>query len=169
MPLAALLGYGEARPIAAHAASTVVEGHVDPRNVALVGVRSYEPEEAELLGRLGVKVFDQAAVDAQGVRGALADAVRIARAAAGGYGISVDLDAVDPGDAPGVGTPVAGGVPGRELVAALGACCGDARFVALEIVEYNPHRDVGNRTARLVEEMIAAALALGDAPLPARL
>jgi arginase len=159
MPLAALLGYGEARPIAAHAASTVVEGHVDPRHVALVGVRSHEPEEAELLGRLGVKVFDQAAVDARGVREALAGAVAIARGAAGGYGISVDLDAVDPRDAPGVGTPVAGGVPGDELVAALGACCRDGRFRALEIVEYNPHRDVGHRTARLVEEMIAAALA----------
>jgi arginase len=159
MPLAALLGYGEARPIAAEAASTVVEGHLDPRYVALVGVRSHEPEEAALLDRLGVKVFDQQAVDARGVGDALGKAVAIARAAAGGYGLSVDLDAVDPGDAPGVGTPVAGGVPGRELVAALGACCGDARFVALEIVEYNPHRDKADRTARLVEDMIAAALA----------
>lgn len=159
MPLAALLGYGEARPIAAHAASTVVEGHLDPRHVALVGVRSYEPEEAGLLDRLGVKVFDQDAVDTRGVREALFEAVSIARGAAGGYGISVDLDAVDPRDAPGVGTPVANGVPGRELVAALGACCGDARFSALEIVEYNPHRDVDRRTAWLVEEMIAATLA----------
>ena len=159
MPLAALLGYGEARPIAAHATSTVVEGHVDPRHVALVGVRSHEPEEAELLDRLGVKVFPQQAVDERGVRKVFAAAVAIASAAAGGYGMSIDLDAVDPGDAPGVGTPVAGGVPGGELVAALSACCGDARFSALEIVEYNPHRDKANRTARLVEEMIAAALA----------
>ena len=159
MPLAALLGYGEAKPIAAHAASTVVEGHLDPRHVALVGVRSHEPEEAALLDRLGVKVFDQAAVDTRGVGDALGEAVAIARAAAGGYGMSIDLDAVDPGDAPGVGSPVAGGVPGRELVAALRACCDEARFVALEIVEYNPQRDVADRTAQLIEDMIAATLA----------
>jgi arginase len=159
MPLAALLGHGEARAIAAQSASIVVEGHLDPRYVSLVGVRSHEPEEAELLARLGVRVFGQDEVDARGVALVLADAVAIARAAAGGYGISVDLDAVDPGEAPGVGTPVAGGLGGTELVAALGACCRDAGYAALEIVEYNPHRDVDNRTARLVEDMIVAALA----------
>jgi arginase len=158
MPLAALLGYGEAKAAAARSASTVAQGQLDPRQVALVGVRSHEPEEAALLGRLGVRVFDQQAVNARGVGAVLGEAVSIARGAAGGYGISVDLDAVDPGDAPGVGTPVPGGVPGRELAAALGACCGDARFVALEIVEYNPHRDVGDRTARLVEDLVAATL-----------
>ena len=159
MPLAALLGYGEARAVAAQSESTVLEGHLDPRYVSLVGVRSHEPEEAELLARLGVKVFGQDEVDARGVARVLADAVAIARSAAGGYGLSVDLDAVDPSDAPGVGTPVAGGIPARELVAALGACCRDAGYCALEIVEYNPHRDVGDRTARLVEEMIVATLA----------
>ena len=159
MPLAALLGHGEARAIAAQSASIAVEGHLDPRYVSLVGVRSHEPEEAELLARLGVKVFGQDQVDARGVALVLADAVAIARAAAGGYGISVDLDAVDPDEAPGVGTPVAGGLGGRDLVAALGACCGDAGYAALEIVEYNPHRDVDNRTARLVEDMIVATLA----------
>lgn len=159
MPLAALLGHGEARAIAAQSASTVLEGHLDPRYVCLVGVRSHEPEEAELLARLGVKVYGQDEVDARGVALVLADAVSIARSAAAGYGISVDLDAVDPGEAPGVGTPVAGGIGARELVAALGACCRDAGYTALEIVEYNPHRDVDNRTARLVEDMIVATLA----------
>lgn len=159
MPLAALLGYGEARSIAAHAASTVVEGHLDPRHVSLVGVRSHEPAEAGLLGRLGVRVFAQEEVDARGVGPVLADAVAIARGAGGGYGISVDLDAVDPGEAPGVGTPVAGGLSARDLVTALGDCCNDSRLAALEIVEYNPHRDIANRTARVVEEMIVAILA----------
>ena len=159
MPLAALLGYGEARALAAHATSTIVEGHLDPAHVSLVGVRSHEPEEAELLARLGVKVFAQQEVDSRGVDAVLADAVAIARSAAGGYGISVDLDAVDPGEAPGVGTPVAGGIGARELIAALGACCGDAGLAALEIVEYNPHRDVANRTAQVIEDMIVATLA----------
>jgi arginase len=158
MPLAALLGYGEARVLTAQLASTVVEGHLDPRHVSLVGIRSYEPEEAALLARLGVRVFGQGQVDADGIESVLGEAVAIARSAAAGYGISLDLDVVDPREAPAVTTPVAGGIPARPLTAALANCCGDERLVALEIVEYNPHRDQGNCTARLVEEMIAAVL-----------
>jgi arginase len=158
MPLAALLGYGEARALTAQLASTVVEGHLEPRHVSLVGIRSYEPEEAALLARLGVRVFGQGQVDADGIESVLGEAVAIARSAAAGYGISLDLDVVDPREAPAVTTPVAGGIPARPLTAALAKCCGDERLVALEIVEYNPHRDQGNRTARLVEEMIAAVI-----------
>jgi arginase len=162
MPLAALLGYGEARTVTAQVASTVVEGHLDPRHVSLVGIRSYEPEEAALLGRLGVQVFDQQQINDRGVAAVLGDAVAIARAETAGYGISVDLDAVDPQEAPGVSTPVAGGIPGTGLVAALGACCADPGFLALEIAEYNPHRDQHNRTAQLIEEMMAAVLTPDD-------
>jgi arginase len=158
MPLAALLGYGEAKAVSAQVASTVTEGHLDPRHVSLVGIRSYEPEEAALLDRLGVRVFEQRQVDARGMHTVLGEAVAIARAETSGYGISLDLDALDPHEAPGVGTPVAGGIPAGPLTAALAACCGDEKLVALEIVEYNPHRDRHGRTARLVENLIAAVL-----------
>ena len=156
MPLAALLGIGEARPLSAHVASTVVEGHLDPRHVSLVGIRSYEPEEAALLRRLGVRVFGQKEVDARGIRTVLDEAVSIARQDTAGYGFSIDLDAVDPAEAPGVGTPVAGGIPADDLIAALDCCRNDPRLMALEIVEFNPHRDKADRTARIVEDMIAA-------------
>jgi arginase len=158
MPLAALLGYGEAKALSAQVASTVIEGHLDPRHVSLVGIRSHEPAEAELLDRLGVKVFDQSQVNARGIEAVLGEAVAIARTATSGYGISLDLDAVDPQEAPGVGSPVAGGIPARALTAALAACCGDETLVALEIVEYNPYRDRDGRTARLVENLMAAVL-----------
>ncbi len=157
MPLASLLGYGD-RALAAEVASIVIEGHLDPRHLSVVGIRSYEPEEAELLARLGVRVFDQQRIDTRGIEAVMAEAVAVARTGTAGYGISLDLDAVDPLDAPGVGTPEPGGIPARALLAALASCCGDARLAALEIVEYNPHRDIEHRTARLIEEMIAAVV-----------
>jgi arginase len=165
MPLAALLGHGDSHPLAAHAKSTVIEGHLDPARVALVGVRSHEPEEAELLARLGVKVFSQGEVNARGVEAVLDDALAIARAATAGYGISVDLDAIDPAEAPGVGSPVAGGISAGALIAALATCCGDGGLAALEIVEYNPYRDRGERTASVIEEMIAATIARPGRPM----
>jgi arginase len=97
-------------------------------------------------------------VNARGIEAVLGEAVAIARTATSGYGISLDLDAVDPQEAPGVGSPVAGGIPARALTAALAACCGDETLVALEIVEYNPYRDRDGRTARLVENLMAAVL-----------
>ena len=157
MPLASLLGYGD-RALAVEVATTVIEGQLDPRHLSVVGIRSYEPAEAELLARLGVRIFDQERIDTRGIEAVLAEAVAVARTATAGYGISLDLDAVDPMDAPGVGTPEPGGIPALPLLAALESCAGDARLAALEIVEYNPHRDIDQRTARLVEEMIASVV-----------
>ena len=150
MPLAALLGHG--------AGSMLDHGPLAASNVCLVGIRSYEPEEAELLARLGVRIFDIAEVERRGLAQVLDDAVEIASTGTAGYGFSIDLDAVDPGEAPGVGTPVAGGLAGVSLVDALRPHAADAALVALEIVEYNPRLDRGSRTAALVEEMIVALL-----------
>jgi arginase len=158
MPLAALLGHGE-RALAAQVAPTVVEGRLEPRHIGLVGVRSHEPEEAALLQRLGVRVFPQDAVAARGIEAVLGEALAVACAGTAGYGISIDLDALDPLDAPGVGTPVPGGIPAQPLIAALASRCGDARLAALEIAEYNPHHDIGGRTAAVVEAIAAALIA----------
>jgi arginase len=162
MPLAALLGYGGSRRLCADVANILTEGQLSPRHVCLVGIRSNEPEEAELLDRLGVKVFHMAEVEARGIGAVLGDAVRIARDATAGYGVSLDLDAIDPASAPGVGTPESGGVPAAPLITALADCARDPGFAAFEVVEYDPYRDVEGRTARLVEEVIAAVL--GAAP-----
>jgi arginase len=150
MPLAALLGHG--------AGSLPHDGPLRAPNVCLVGIRSYEPEEAALLSALGVRVFDIAEVERRGLAAVLDDAVEIATAGTAGYGFSIDLDAVDPGEAPGVGTPVEGGLAGGALVEALRSHARDPSLVALEIVEYNPRLDRGARTAALVEELIAALL-----------
>ena len=158
MPLAALLGHGASRQLAADVAEILHEGQLAPRHICLVGVRSHEPEEEALLKRLGVRIVHMEEVGARGLEAVMREAVDIARAETAGYGITLDLDAMDPIDAPGVGTPVHGGLAAPALVDALARCAGDPALVAFEVVEYNPHRDVERRTAQVVEDLIAAVL-----------
>ena len=158
MPLAALLGHGASRRLAANVSAILDEGQLAPGHICLVGVRSNEPEEAELLARLGVRVVEMEEIESRGIEAVLDEAIGIARSETAGYGVTLDLDAVDPQDAPGVGTPVRGGIPASALVRALGRCADDASLLALEVVEYNPHRDVDRRTAMIVEDVIAAIL-----------
>ena len=103
MPVACLLGYGD--PRLAVAGPEVL----DARRVCLVGVRSFEPQEAVLLDRLGVRVFLMGEVERRGLAEVVDEALAIARNGAGGYGVSLDLDALDPQDAPGVGSAVRDG------------------------------------------------------------
>lgn len=143
MPLAALLGHGDA-------ALTGIDGpeaKLLPEHVCLIGVRSFEAGEAALLQRLGVRVFDMDEVKRRGLAAVFDEALAIVRRAAGGYGVSVDLDALDPEEEPGVGTPVPGGLRRAELAAALSRLADDPAFIAMEIVEYNPRRDRGHATA----------------------
>ncbi len=159
MPLAALLGFGGRRCLPGEIATLVADPPVSASHSCLVGVRSYEREEAALIGALGVRVYGMKEIEARGMTAVMSEAVERASRAEAGYGVSIDLDAVDPVDAPGVGSPVSGGIPGRTLVESLYRCAADVRLLAVEIVEYNPHRDVGHRTATLIEELLQALLA----------
>jgi arginase len=154
MPVACLLGYGypELTEIA-HGAK------LDPKCVCLYGVRSYERGEAELLERLGVRVFFMEEIERRGVAETLQEALAIVTCASGGFGITLDLDAIDPGDAPGVGTPAPNGLRGAALVSALAECGGHPGLVGLEIVEYNPHHDRHAVTAGLAGDALVAILA----------
>ena len=158
MPLAALLGCGGSRRLAAQVASILTEGQISAAHTAVVGIRSFQPEEADLLNRLGVRRFGMEDINARGMAAVLNEAVAVSRQASAGYGLSIDLDAIDPRDAPGVGTPEPGGLAARDLVNALVRCMGDPRLVGLEIVEYNPYRDVEQRTVTVIEELLAAVL-----------
>lgn len=143
MPLAALLGHGDA-------ALTSIEGaeaKLLPEHVCLIGVRSFEAGEAALLHRLGVRVFGMDEVRERGLATVFAEALAIVRRGTAGFGVSIDLDALDPAEEPGVGTPVPGGLSRAELAAALAGLRNDAAFVAMEIVEYNPRRDRRHLTA----------------------
>ena len=153
MPLACVLGYGEASLTGIAGGATVA-----PQHVCIVGVRSYEKGEAALLQRLGVRIFPMREIKDLGLDTVLDEALKIAGVGTAGYGISVDLDAIDPLEAPGVGSPVRGGLGAAELINALEKHTGDAALRGLEIVEYNPHLDRNAQTIALVPAIAEALL-----------
>ena len=152
MPLAALLGHGDAALTSIDGA----EAKLLPEHVCLIGVRSYEAGEAALLHRLGVRVFEMDEVRRRGLADVFDEALAIVRRGTAGFGVSVDLDALDPAEEPGVGTPVPGGLTRAELAEALSDLRGDPGFVAMEIVEYNPRRDRGHATADAAGALVGA-------------
>jgi len=145
MPVAALLGQGSLS-----CGGAVIR----PENLCLLGVRSYEAPEAELLQQLGVRVMSMDEVNCLGVEAAMAEALTIAKTGTAGYGLSIDLDGLDPADAPGVGSPVVGGIRGAELLPVLTDLASDTQFRALEVAEFNPVNDVEQRTLQLVLQML---------------
>ncbi|MBI2308201.1 MAG: ornithine--oxo-acid transaminase [Rhodocyclales bacterium] len=151
MPLAALLGAGAPE-------MTEVEGPpLDARRVAVIGVRSYEPAEMQLLATYGVQVYGMAEIRHRGLRTVFAEALDIVGGDGRPFGISIDLDALDPAAVPGVSTPVADGLAVAELSAALAGLIRDGRCCAFEIAEYCPERDVSGLSARAAIELLEAA------------
>lgn len=152
MPLACLLGHGEASLTGLAGPAPALK----PGNVALIGVRSFEDGESDLLARLGVRVIFMDEVKARGLKPVLIEALGIAATGTVGFGLSIDLDALDPADAPGVGSKVAGGIRSHDLVAALVGLGRVPSFLGAEIVEYNPALDAGGVTAEVVRHLLAA-------------
>lgn len=152
MPLAWLLGQDD-DPLYG-----LATGVIEPQHVALVGVRSFEPEERERLEGLGVRIFYMEEVTKRGLQAVLAEAVAIATRGTTAFGITVDLDVVSPDEAPGVGTPVPGGVSGADLTRALEGIGGREDLAAVELVEYSPRLDPTGRSARVAIEILRAAL-----------
>ncbi len=152
MPLAALLGQCDG------ALDGLQDGALAPRHVCLVGVRSFEAPEAALLERLGVRVYGIEDVQRRGLERVLEDARAIANDGTSGYGVSIDLDVLDPHEAVAVATPAPFGLRGDELARALGAVGRDARLVAFELAEYCPRLDRDGATERLIGKLLVAAL-----------
>ena len=152
MPLASLFGCGDGE---LHEPGA---GALSPQHVCLVGVRSYEAEEASLLERLGVRIFFIEEIRRRGLAAVLDQALATVNRDTAGFGITIDLDALDPADAPGVALPVPDGIRAVALLEWLAANDGGGRLIALEIAEYFPRRDHDNRTAKLIAELIVAAL-----------
>lgn len=151
MPVAALLG--ETVP----GLSEIAGPLLDPARLVMIGVRSFEPAERQLLDRLGVRIVDAESVAARGLATVLADAR--AWLGSGPWGVSLDVDVIDPRAAPGVNTPAAGGLAAADLCLALRGMLRQRDCVGIEIAEYNPERDPDGRTARLLHELIDAIAA----------
>jgi arginase len=153
MPLAALIGYG---------APELVEllGYkpkVEPRNVAIVGVRDLDAKERRLVKDSGVHALTMRDIDERGMREVMSEALRFAMDDTDGVAVSLDMDVIDPSDAPGVGTPVRGGITYREAHLAMEMIADSEAMASLEIVEINPVIDLHNTTALLGVEMVLSA------------
>jgi arginase len=153
MPLAAALGLAgsefesNAWPLPA----------VDPARVALVGTRELDDGEKELIRDLGPRVFTMSEIDRVGMEPVIREALEVV-AGPNFVHVSLDMDALDPEIAPGVGTPVRGGLSFREAHLALELVAESGLAGSLEVVEVNPILDRENATAVLAVDLVASAL-----------
>ncbi|HSB75103.1 MAG TPA: arginase [Terriglobales bacterium] len=153
MPLAAIVGLGPPELTNIFGFSPKVL----PENCVIVGVRDVDATEKENIRRAGVEVFTMRDIDERGMRVVMEEALRMAGRGTAGYHISLDMDWIDPEDAPGVGTPVRGGATYREAHLAMEIIADHARMLSFEIVEVNPVIDEHNRTADLAVELTLSA------------
>src|SRR4030095_5101605 len=154
MPLAALLGYGvrELTNVAGFSPK------LDPRLCAHVGARDVGSGERELIRKLGVRFFTIREIDERGMAICMDEAIAIAAQSDAGYAVTFDVDALDPGDAPGSGTLVRGGLTYREAHLGMEKIAEAGGMRSLEVVEINTALDVNNKTAELGVELILSAL-----------
>jgi arginase len=155
MPLAALCGYGDPRLVRLAGNSP---RSVDPKNVIVLGARDLDAGERALLKQAGVTVLATELVDRIGMYEAVKRAIEIASRDTDGIYLSLDLDSLDPVFAPGVGTPVPGGLTYREAHLACELIAETGKHVAMDLVEVNPILDEHNRTAVVAVELAASAL-----------
>ncbi|MGH9689554.1 MAG: arginase [Candidatus Acidiferrales bacterium] len=154
MPLASIMGYGP-RELTELAG---IKPMVEPRNVVLVGTRELDARERRLVKESGVHIFTMRDIDERGMREVMAEALRFAGDDTAGIAVSLDMDFVDPSDAPGVGTPVRGGSTYREAHLALEMIADSRSMVSFELVEINPVIDLHNTTAILGAELLLSGL-----------
>ncbi len=154
MPLACCLGYGPRELTHLFDFAPKVEG----RNTVLIGLRDVDLRERPIVRESGVTAFTMRDIDECGLRNIMERAIRAASDGTAGFHLSLDMDAVDPDEAPGVGTPVRGGMTYREAHLAMETICDAGRMLSMEIVEVNPVLDDANRTALLGVELAMSAM-----------
>ncbi len=155
MPLAALCGLGDPRLTQIWDEETCA---VDPKKVAILGVRDLDPGEKTNLKEAGVMVMGMEQIDRFGIVAAVEQAIERVSQQADGIYLSFDMDVEDPRHAPGVGTPVAAGLTQREGHVACELIGETGRLIGMDIVEVNPILDVQNQTGALAVEFVLSAL-----------
>lgn len=154
MPLAHLLGAGNEDFYNIGSSKR----KINPTNLCLIGIRSFEEEEQKLLETLGVRIFYMHEVNARGFKAVFADALKIAKTGIKGYGVSIDLDGFDPSVAPATGSLEAGGLFEKEVLPELRKIANDTQFKALEITEFNPTLTGKEKTLKLMENLLESCL-----------
>jgi arginase len=153
MPVAALLGMepGALRDLLSWSPKVL------PKNTVLIGIRDVDETERENIRQAGVTVYTMRDIDELGLRTVMERAIPIAAEGTAGYHVSVDMDWVDPEDAPGVGTAVRGGATYREAHLAMEILADHGGMLSFELVEVNPILDEHNRTAELAVQLLCSA------------
>lgn len=157
MPLAALMGHGDSR------LTNIVNprAKLKPENVILIGIRSFEAGEASLIEELGVKVYFMDEIEKRGIETVMQEARDRVTRDTYRFGIAVDIDGIDPIDAPACGTPEPGGIRAHALCDALKNICTDERYFGAEFVEYDPNKDPEGHSETVVVDVIQALFPRG--------
>jgi len=157
MPLAVVFGRG-ARALVEVGGFTEGEPRLRPENAVLIGVRSVDRREKEVLREIGITVFSMENLDRDGVFRTMTRALAIATEGTDAFHVSFDVDSMDPSEAPGVGTPARGGLSYREAHTMMEMMADTGKICSMEVAEVNPILDVKNSTAQVAVELIASAL-----------
>jgi arginase len=154
MPLACVLGKGPEEMIKLGASIPMV----DPARAVLIGIRSVDPGERELVRTSGIQVYSMREIDMLGMDRVMREAIDIVTKGTAGFHLTFDMDGCDPAAAPGVGTPVSGGVTHREAHLLLEHAAESKKLLGLELTEINPILDHRNMTAELAVEFVLSGL-----------
>ena len=151
MPLACLLGHGAASLTSILTSTNKLQAE----DVVVIGVRSFEEGEHKLLKELGVRIYYMDEIAQRGFASVFAEGIAHIKRYTRNYGLSIDLDGIDPTQAPGVGIRVEHGIDSNDLLQALLTLQDDTALIAAEIVEFNPHWDsVDGKTEKLLVKLI---------------
>ncbi|KKM12015.1 arginase [Clostridiales bacterium PH28_bin88] len=154
MSLAVCLGYGSPDLVGCSFPGPKVLA----RHTSLVGVRNLDPREQEFIQKSGITVFTMKDIDQMGMQEVMRRALRVVSEGTAGFYTSLDMDVLDPREAPGVGTPVPGGITYREAHLAMEMVAESGSMLAMDVTEVNPILDHSNKTAQLAVELVLSAL-----------
>jgi arginase len=154
MPVACLLGYG---PLELTQILNT-KPKIKPEHLCMIGIRSYEEGEAELLKKLNVKIYFIDEVKERGLTTILKEAQQRVKLGTVGYGVTIDIDSIDPTQAPGTGVSEPNGLDAHALCSALTQLSQDSSLIGLEIVEFDPHLDQNNKTEKIIADILVAIL-----------
>ena len=150
MPLAVSIGLGHEKLVNIRGFAPKIK----PENVCLIGIRSYEEGEAALLKKLNVKIYFMDEVNQRGFIPVLREAVEHVKKNTYAYGLTVDLDSLDPEEAPGVDVPERDGIHAAELKQGLEMLINDPALIATEIVEFDPTHDKEQKTEKIIADCL---------------
>ena len=148
MPLATLMGYGDKN------LTSIIDNKIKPQNVVFIGTRDYEEEEIKLLNSLGVKIYFMNNICRNNIDKTFEEAKNYLASKVDYFGVSLDIDSMDPSQMPGTGCYNPGGLLLEDVISNLGKIAQDNKFICLEITEFNPLLDVNLKTHNGIIEII---------------